>query len=165
VKKVFNKPNIQMGCRKFEARLEDYLGGAPDSELSDHLTRCADCRSALENSRLAGDLLREAWEPASEPSQAFLANVMARIRQEEARAKSPAAFWAPFEFLASRLSLTAAVLLLALSVYLVEFTPRRIAPPDSIRTELSASDLPQPPGDPVSNEEVLQSLAERNNER
>jgi len=162
---MFNKPNISMRCRKFEARLEDYLGGAADSELEAHLTHCADCRTALEDSRLAGNLLREAWEPASEPSRAFLANVMARIRVEEARAKSPAAFWTPFEFLASRLSLTAAVLLLALSVYLVEFAPRRIVLPTSIRTELSASDFPQPPGDPVSNEEVLISLAERNNGR
>jgi hypothetical protein len=165
VKKVFNKPNISTRCRKFEARFEDYLGGAPDSELEEHLAQCEDCGSALEDSRLAGNLLREAWEPASEPSRAFLANVMAKIRQEEARAKSPAAFWAPLEFLASRLSLTAAVLLLALSVYLVEFAPRRTAPMGSIRTELSASDFPQPPGDPVSNEEVLQSLAERNNGR
>jgi hypothetical protein len=163
VKKVFNKPNIPTGCRKFESRFEDYLGGAPDSELEGHLGRCADCRLTLEDSRLAGDLLREAWEPASEPSQAFLANVMARIHLEEARAKSPAAFWAPFEFLASRLSLTAAVLLLALSVYLVEFAPHRTVSLGSIRTELNATDFPQPPGDPVSNEEVLQSLAERHN--
>jgi hypothetical protein len=162
VKKVFNKPNIPMRCRKFEARFEDYLGGAPDSELDDHLTCCEGCRTALEDSRLAGHLLREAWEPASEPSRAFLANVMARIHQEEARVKSPAAFWAPFEFLASRLSLTAAVVLLALSVYLVEFAPNRSVSLGSIQTELSASDFPQPPGDPVSNEEVLQSLAERN---
>jgi hypothetical protein len=163
VKKVFNKPNILRRCRKFEAQFEDYLGGAPNSELDDHLTRCEDCRSALEDSRLAGDLLREAWEPASEPSQTFLGNVMARIHREEARAKSRAAFWSPLEFLASRLSMTAAVLLVALSVYLVEFAPRGTAPPESIRTELSASDLPQPPLDPVSNEEVLQSLAERYN--
>ena len=162
---MFNKTNIQAGCRKFDARFEDYLGGAPDPELNDHLTRCENCRAAMEDSRLAGNLLREAWEPASEPSQAFLANVMARIHQEEARAKSPAAFWAPLEFLASRLSLTAAVLLLALSAYLVGFAPHRSVPLASIRTELSASDFPQPPGDPVSNEEVLQSLAERNNGR
>ena len=162
---MFNKANIPIRCRKFEARFEDYLGGAPDSELDDHLTHCKDCRIAVEDSRLAGNLLREAWEPASEPSQAFLANVMAKIRREEARAKSPAAFWAPLEFLASRLSLTAAVLLLALSVYLVEFAPHGSVTLGSIRTELSASDFPQPPGDPVSNEEVLQSLAERDVEQ
>ena len=160
---MFNKPNIPKQCEKFEARFEDYLGGAPDPELDGHLARCQECSAALEDSRLAGNLLREAWEPASEPSHAFLANVMARIHQEEARAKSPAAFWAPLEFLASRLSLTAAVVLLALSVYLLEFAPHRNVSLGSIRTELSASDFPQPPGDPVSNEEVLQSLAERNN--
>jgi len=60
---------------------------------------------------------------------------------------------------------TAAVLLLALSVYLVEFAPHRSVALGSIRTELSAGDFPQPPSDPVSNEEVLQSLAERNNGR
>ena len=160
---MFNKSNIPKRCEKFEAQFEDYLGGAPDPELDSHLAHCQECSAALEDSRLAGNLLREAWEPASEPSQAFLANVMARIYQEEARAKSPAAFWAPLEFLASRLSLTAAVILLALSVYLVEFARHRNVSLGSIRTELSASDFPQPPGDPVSNEEVLQSLAERNN--
>jgi hypothetical protein len=54
------------------------------------------------------------------------------------------------------------VILLALSVYLVEFAPNRSVSLGSIRTEISASDIPQPPADPVSNEEVLQSLAERN---
>jgi hypothetical protein len=163
VKKVFEKRKIAVECQRYESRFEDHLGGAPDPELEDHLVRCGDCRSALNDSRLAGDLLREAWEPASEPSRAFVANVMARIRHEEARAESSAAFWTPLEFLASRLSLTAAVLLLALSVYLVEFAPRRNVQIGTIRTELSASDFPQPPGDPVSNEEVLQSLAERTN--
>jgi hypothetical protein len=163
VKKVLPKSNLRRQCRKFESRLEDYLGGAPDPKLSEHLARCAACREALEDSRLAGALLRETWEPASEPSKAFLGNVIAQIRQEETRAKSPAAFWAPLEFLASRLSLTAAVVLLALSAYLIKAAPHSTISLSSIRTELSANDFPQPPGDPVSNEEVLQSLAERNN--
>jgi hypothetical protein len=165
VKKVFNKRIIPMGCQKFESRYEDYLGGARDPEVAAHLDQCGDCRSALDDSRLAGNLLRGAWEPASEPSQAFVAGVMARIRHEEARAESRAAFWTPLEFLASRLSLTAAVLLLALSFYLIKFAPQRSVRMGSIGTELSAGDFPQPPGDPVSNEEVLQSLAERTNGR
>ncbi len=141
--------------------------GAPDSELEEHLTQCADCRAALEDSRLAGSLLREAWEPASEPSRAFLANVMARIREEEARQKSPAAFWSPLEFLASRLSMTAAVILLALVRVSggVCAAPNRFDAAAGFARELSASDFPQPPADPVSNEEVLQSLAERTNGR
>jgi hypothetical protein len=162
VKKVFSKSNLPMRCRKFEARFEDYLGGALDAELDAHLAECEDCRAAVHDSRFAGNLLRAAWEPAGEPSHAFVAKVMATIQREEARAASPAAFWAPLEFLASRLSLTAAMLLLALSVYMLEFAPRRSAPTPEIRNELSTNDFPQPPRDPVSNEEVLQSLAEIN---
>jgi hypothetical protein len=152
------------GCRKYEARLEDYLQGSHDSDLIDHLRKCGDCRGALENSRTGGQLLRDTWQPAGEPRSAFVAGVMAKIREEEMRAESPAAFWNPLEFLASRLSLTAAMVLLALSVYMVAFAPRRPLglPSSAARTELNAADFPQPPGDPESNEEILQSLVERN---
>jgi hypothetical protein len=160
---MFNKSNSSNQCQEFESRFEDYLDGAPDFGLEKHLEQCDRCSAAMGDARLAGSMLREVMEPASEPTRAFLSNVMARIHQEEAQAKSPAAFWAPLEFLASRLSLTAAVVLLALSVYLIEFAPHRSLTLGSIRTELSASDFPQPPSDPVSNEEVLQSLAERTN--
>jgi predicted anti-sigma-YlaC factor YlaD len=151
-----------MGCGHYEARLEDYLQGASDAVLAEHLRQCADCRAALENSRLAGDLIRQAWNPVSEPRSAFLAGVLAKIREEKVRSESPAAFWNPLEFLASRLSMTAAALLLAISIYIVGFAPGHSPmPPVPSRTELSASDFPQPPGDPDSNEEVLVSLAER----
>jgi hypothetical protein len=159
---MFNKTSLPMGCRKYEARLEDYLQGTQDAELAEHLRQCADCSAALENSRLAGDLIRQVWEPAAEPRPIFLRGVLAKIREEKIRSESPAAFWSPLEFLASRLSLTAAVLLLILSAYLVGFAPHRPqVQPLGNRTELSASDFPQPPGDPDSNEEVLISLAER----
>jgi predicted anti-sigma-YlaC factor YlaD len=150
-------------CKGYEARLEDYLQGVDDSELNDHLRECAGCRAALETSRMGGKLLRDSWEPTSEARDTFLAGVMARIREEKVRAESPAAFWNPLEFLASRVSLTAAAVLFVLSVYMVGFAPRRapsLSP--SARTELNAADFPQPPGDPDSNEEVLQSLVERN---
>jgi len=150
-------------CKTYEVRLEDYLQGVDDSELNEHLRQCAECSAALENSRMGGKLLRDAWEPAGEAGNTFLAGVMARIREEKMRAESPAAFWNPLEFLASRVSLTAAAVLFVLSVYMVGFAPRR-APilPASARTELNAADFPQPPGDPDSNEEILQSLVERN---
>ncbi|HET6143249.1 MAG TPA: hypothetical protein VFE02_07045 [Candidatus Acidoferrales bacterium] len=160
---MFSKSNNSRSCRELEARFEDYLGGVPDPELQAHLAQCERCAMTLEDARFASSLLRDAMVPASEPTQAFLANVMARIRIEEAQVKSPASFWAPLEFLASRVSLSAAVVLLALSVYMIEFAPHRNLTLGSIRTELSASDFPQPPSDPVSNEEVLQSLAERSN--
>jgi predicted anti-sigma-YlaC factor YlaD len=162
---VFSKFRVPTQCRKFEARLEDYLEGTADSELLAHLPQCAACRSALQDSRMAADLVRQVWEPAQEPRPLFLTGVLAKIREEKLRQESPAAFWSPIEFLASRLSLTAAMLLLALSAYMVGYAPHRTPPALSTRTELSANDFPQPPGDPASNEEVLQSLAERNNGR
>jgi hypothetical protein len=162
---MFNKSSSSLPCRELEARFEDYLGGAPDPELQAHLAQCERCAMTLEDARFASSLLRESMEPSSAPTQAFLANVMARIREEENQVRSPASFWAPLEFLASRVSMTAAVVLLALSVYLIEFAPHRNLTLGVIRTELSASDFPQPPSDPVSNEEVLQSLAERSNGR
>ncbi|MGH9561491.1 MAG: hypothetical protein ACRD3S_08550, partial [Terracidiphilus sp.] len=137
----------------------------PDPELGKHLEQCKDCRSAMEDALLAGNLLRQVSEPAIMPRPAFLAGVMARIAVEMTRLESPAAFWTPLEFLASRVSLTAAVVLLALSAYLVEAGPQRNPVELTNRTELSASDFPQPPRDPVSNEEILQSLAERNHGR
>jgi hypothetical protein len=163
VKKLSKKSMMFTQCRKFEARLEDYLGGALDSELERHLSQCTDCSTALEDSRMAGNLLRQVWEPSSGARPAFLPAVMARIQEQKAREESPAAFWRPLEFLASRLAMTAAMLLLFLSAYLVGFGPRRNTAPLPNRSELSASDFPQPPGDPVSNEEILLSLAERNN--
>ena len=162
---MFEKLIVPMQCRKFEARLEDFLDGVANPELRRHLAECTNCHAALEDSRLAGRLLRQAWDPAGEARPAFVADVMARIQDEKARADSPAAFWLPLEFLASRLSLTAAMLLLALSAYLVGFAPRRTPLGATSQPQLTASDFPQPPGDPINNEEVLQSLAERNDGR
>ncbi len=159
---MFNKSIVPMRCRKFEARLEDYLGGAPDPELRQASGAMCPCRAALADSQLAGNLLRQAWDPSGEARPGFLVGVMARIQDEKARLESPAAFWRPLEFLASRVSLTAAIVLLALSGYLVGFAPHRPIPISLAPTELSASDFPQPPIDPVTNEEVLQKLAERN---
>jgi hypothetical protein len=158
-------PGKSSACRKFEARFEGYLGGAADLELQNHVNVCAGCRSALADAILAADLLRESYAPVPEARLGFTAGVMAKIAEEKARRESPAAFWTPLEFLASRLSLTAAVILLLLSGYLIHEGPGRGASPARSQTELSASDFPQPPGYPVSNEEVLQSLAERSNGR
>ncbi len=160
---MFEKTIVPARCRKYEHRLEEYLGGAPDSELSEHLLQCADCRATLGDAHAAGDLLRGTLRPAAAPGRAFTANVMFRIREQESRARSLAAFWMPFELLASRLAMTAAVLLLAISVYLAKFAPaHRAVAPAPTRAEVSAADLPQPPGDPVSNDEILVSLSERN---
>jgi len=161
--RVYGGMRIPMRCRKFDVALADYFEGGADSEVDEHLAHCSVCRAALDDSRIAGDLLREVWVPATEPRQEFRAGVWSKIREEQSRSESTAAFWGPIELLASRLALTAAVALIAMSAYLFEIAPRRTPRPLAGRTELSDNDFPQPPRDPVSNEEVLQSLAENKN--
>ena len=159
---MFGQKRPPLGCRKYEVRFEDYLSGAADAELDEHLKQCEHCRGLYDDARLAGAWLREAWEPMAEPRSTFLPAVMASIREEKMRNDSLSTFWIPLEFLASRVSLTAAVLLLTLSGYMLGSSWRRTeAPLRATRTEMSAADFPQPPNDPVDNEEVLQSLAER----
>jgi hypothetical protein len=162
---VFQEFKTPMRCRKFEARLADYANGCADGELNEHLNGCVSCRETLSDARLAGSLLRQAWEPAAEPGGAFSSRVMARIREEKRRSESPMSFWNPLEFLASRMALTAATLLLALSAYLVGFAPHRAPSLAVSGTELRATDFPQVPQDPESNEDVLVSLSERTYER
>jgi hypothetical protein len=160
---MFGRTRIPMRCRKYEARLEDYLGGIVDPDLEEHLSQCQHCRAALEHAQPAAALVREAWEPAGEMGRELVPGVMARIRTELMRAASPAAFWSPLEFLATRLSLTAAMLLLALSVYWVGFTARRnAAPPAQADVTAAWVDSTAPPTDPIGKEEVLLSLAENN---
>ena len=156
---MFGETANSGACREYELRLEDFLSGTADAELESHLAECSHCASAIENARLAGTWLRRSWPPTHEPRSTFLGNVMARIREEQARADSSVAFWNILEFLASRMAMTAAVVLLAVSAYLAGASsrPAVIVP---TRAELTSADFPQPPVDPVSNEEVLQSLAE-----
>jgi len=160
---MLGRTRIPMRCRKYESRLEDYLGGIVNPELDEHLSRCVHCRAALDQARPAAALVREAWEPAGEMSRDLLPGVMARIRTELERAASPAAFWSPLEFLATRLSLTAAMVLFALSVYWVGITPRRnAAQPAQADVTAAWVDSTAPPSDPIGKEEVLLSLAENN---
>lgn len=160
---MFENKGAFMGCGRYEARLEDYLNGAPDAKLESHLAGCARCREALEDARLAGSWLREAWEPFGEPRGAFAAGVAARIRVAEAEAASPTAFWRPIEFLASRIALTAATALLALSAYLYKYTPARNASPSAASSDAAATYFPQPSPQPTGIEELAATLNARSN--
>ncbi len=152
----------QSACREYEARLESYLAGAEDSasarEITAHLERCAACREALEDARLARELLREGLEPAAEPSGAFATRVLASIRAEQFRRQQ---FWRPLGVLASRLALVAAMLLLVLAGYVFQFNPVHNRP-QAAQTEVSAG-LPEPASQPATQDEILLTLAGSSN--
>jgi predicted anti-sigma-YlaC factor YlaD len=131
----------ERGCRKYQIRMEDQLSTAPeavesDLELTAHLRGCAQCRESFAAAQLSGRLF-SAEEPEAQPSEAFVTRVMASIREEQARLLAPTAVWRPLEALASRFALVAAVVLLALSVFLVEFAPALRQPDMSSATEVA----------------------------
>ena len=163
---MFSRTNAPFGCPEYQASLEEVLrDGAvsiePDSALERHLQDCADCRQALNDALTASKLMRHARYPEYASSPAFVTRVMATIR--EATQAVPNAIWRPLEILASRMALVAAVVLLALSVYLREFAPVRGAVATNAQTEIGAG-MPEPPATPADADEVLMSLAENGGE-
>ena len=156
----------ERGCRKYQVRMEDHLGAAPgavesDLELTAHLRGCARCRESFAAAQLSGCLF-SAEEPEVQPSEAFVTRVMASIREEQVRLLAPVAVWRPLEALASRFALVAAVVLLALSVFLGEFAPA-LRQPDMGATAEVTGDWPEPPAQPATQDEVLMSLSEMEN--
>jgi hypothetical protein len=159
---MFSRRDARFGCPEYQGSLEDivrdgeaYTGS--NSSLERHLQGCADCRDALNDARIAGKLMRHAAYPVNAASPAFVTRVMASIR--EATQAAPNAIWRPLELLASRMAFAAAVLLLALSVYLREFAPARGAVAVNAPAEIGSA-LPEPPAQPADADEVLMSLAD-----
>jgi hypothetical protein len=158
---MFSK--IEFGCPEYQAGLEDAVrDGAPciepGSPLQRHLEICVDCKQALSDAVTASKLMAHA-RPLKEPSAAFVTRVMASVREASQAAPT---IWRPLELLASRVALAAAVILLALSVYLREFAPARDAAAINAGGEIGAG-LPEPPAQPADADEVLMSLADAGN--
>ena len=152
----------QMDCRSCRAEMEDYLTGGAEAELAAHLRDCTACREAFDAGLLASRIVRNACEPHEGVSGAFVTRVMAAIRDEEARRAASGAIWRPIELLASRFALAASVVLLAASVYLVEFAPPFEMPATTSQTEVVGL-MPEPPAPPSNQDEVLMTLVEMEN--
>lgn len=166
---------MERGCRKYQIRMEDALGAPPqavesDPELAAHLRECGRCREAFAAAELSGRLFAGVEEPEVQPSEAFVTRVMASVREAEARLSAPAAAWRPLEALASRFVLVASVVLLALSVFLGEFSPALRRPDVAATAAATAAsgaeitnDWPEPPAQPATQDEVLLSLVGMDN--
>jgi predicted anti-sigma-YlaC factor YlaD len=162
----------ERGCRQYQIRMEEYLGSVPeaiesDAKLAGHLRQCEACRESLAAAQLSEQLFSAAEEPMVQPTEAFVTRVMASIREEEARQSVQVTVWRSLEALASRFALVAAVVLLALSVFLGEFAPA-LRQPEVVGTATPAAtgitgDWPEPPAQPSTQDEVLMSLVGSDN--
>jgi anti-sigma factor RsiW len=141
--------------------LEDYVGGALEASQAEavraHLDSCAECRDAVSEANTAGDLLREAYEPARVPAGAFWTRLRAELREEEARAAAGGEFWGSLERLAWRLSFGAAALAMLL-VGIVIGSQFPVPPVDEAQTE-TREVFPEPVRQPVDRNEVLLELS------
>ena len=156
-------------CRKYEARLEDYLEGTLDAAESmaveKHCRECGACRVALDQASASVRLLRVA-EPSAGPGPAFARTVMARIRAAEselARSSERAGFWQPLVRLGWRVAATATVVLGVLVTYDAGWGHH--AQRNSANTRLmDGNDIfaPDPANPPASRDEVLMMVADSN---
>ena len=158
------------GCRTYQIRMEERLEMGSqalesDLELAAHLRECGPCREGWATAERSRELFAGAREWTVPPSEAFVTRAMASVRGAEA---SQSALWRPFEAFASQFSLVASVVLLALSVFLGEFSPAlrqaEVAPTVTVSMEV-VNEWPEPPAQagPTTQDEVLLSLVDVDN--
>src|ERR1700722_10575210 len=163
--------NNENSCEKFEARMEDAAERgqqiALTNDLSAHLSSCAHCRESLEAVALSQSLLRSGLEPTVAPGPFFTKRVMAVIRAEEARQLAQGSiFWSPLRDLAARMAMTAAVIVMALTIYAYS-SGAVFSGGAAAQNETSYELVPHQQLDPQpqSKDDVLLSLVERSNAR
>jgi len=156
-------------CKRYEALLDDYLGGVLDTvsekEAERHLGDCVNCRNAFEAAREGARIFQTAGftlRGASAPGPEFARLAMARIRAEkEQRAAERSGFWQPLVSFAWRFAATAVVALALLLTYAVRGRgrSRQVVGPIG-QTQIVDVFTPDPTRTPADQDEVLLLMAE-----
>lgn len=116
---------------RIRERLEDYLGGHPskgvDPSFEEFLRENPQDRAMIEEFRLQGEMIREAYAVPAElaPAPGFYARVCARIEAENTKPSFWSVFLEPF---GSRLVYASAALLLLLGVAFYSASPESTGP-------------------------------------
>ena len=157
-------------CRGFQMQLEDAAGAAPSvtelsellastpAALKEHVTACADCRTAAENILAARALLAVLPSYATMAGPWFAPRVMAAIAARKAEPGRAADTWTFLPKLAARLTWASAIALLLASGWLYQKPVSTAAKP--VVTDLTGEPLADT-ATPSTNDELLVSLSER----
>jgi predicted anti-sigma-YlaC factor YlaD len=158
---MFSSDGEVKACRRYEARLEEYVEGtsAGSARLEAHLAKCARCRTALETARSVQGLFANVREPETEPRLGFAQRVMAAINAEEARRSGT--LWRPLEAAASRLALSAMTLAAVLLFYFVGVQSKQTVQPAGQQVEVQDI-FPESAPHPANQDDVLLTLAAAN---
>lgn len=157
---MFSSEDRLKACRRFEARLEDYVEGTVSSadaaQVESHLSGCARCRQALEAARSTEGLWEALREPVREPRPGFARRVMAAISAEEGRV------WRPLETLSRRLSWSAMAAVALLLLYFVGFQLPRNSKPATAQPVEVQDIFPESAPHPANQDDMLLTLASAN---
>jgi hypothetical protein len=157
-------------CGGFQMQLEDAASAAPSvSELSEllasapialkeHVTACADCRTAAENILAARALLAVLPSYATMAGPWFAPRVMAAIAARKAEFSRAADTWTFLPKLAARLTWASAIALLLASGWLYQKPASIAAKP--VVTDITGEPLADT-ATPSTSDELLVSLSER----
>jgi hypothetical protein len=158
-------------CSQFQESLEAAASSASSAstpeellatlspQCQQHAASCEECRGAAEELLAARALLRALPAQSKTPAPWFAPRVIAAIAAKEAELRRAGSPWAAVPRFASRLALASAAMLLVVSTWIYE---RPVSlPVNQISTEAAPETLFESSPPPVSQDDVLVSLAER----
>jgi len=135
-------------------------GLSPSDQL--HLNECHDCHIAMEAWLVARQSLQTLKRPGAPAPPWFAARVLAAIIARQDESLRPAAAWSIVPRFAARLAWASGALLLVASTWLYQKPPAAPSAPPAMSNASEGLFDTQPP--PATKDEVLISLAERDNE-
>jgi len=157
-------------CERLQDLLEssaaDVLGGSIEELVESlpadervHFADCRTCREALQDLLATRELLLGAVAPAEDGGPWFAKRVLSAIAARERELAFPASAWSMVPRLASRLAWASAIVLVAGSTWLYQrSSSSRIRQPAASSQEY----LFEAPAPPMNQDDVLISMAERN---
>src|SRR5882672_1986398 len=156
-------------CERLQDLLEssaDVLGGSIEELVESlpaegrvHFADCRSCREALQDMRATRELLEGVVLPAKDGGPWFARRVLSAIAARERELTFPASAWSMVPRLASRLAWASAIVLVAGSTWLYQRSSS-----STIRQPAASSQeyLFEAPAPPMNQDDVLISMAERN---
>ncbi len=159
-------------CRRLQDLLEESAAAAPEAmsveQLSEawpaaqrtHIAACESCQKAAQDLLAAREIFRGVDSRAGVVGPWFAAGVMGAIRARERELALPANLWGAVPLYASRLAWVSAIVLLAGSTWLYK---KPVTPPSQPSAASSSAEyLFEAPSQPISQDDVLISMAEKN---
>ena len=157
--KLQNMLEESAAARREAVRVEELSEAWPAAQRN-HIAACESCQEAAQDLLATREIFKGVASRAGQAGPWFAAGVMGAIRTRERELVLPASFWSAFPRYASRLAWVSAVLLLAGSTWLYE---KPVAAPNKqIATASSPEYLFEAPPQPMNQDDVLISMAEKN---